>query len=93
MGKPNLSSQGAERADPLDADELKLVLARAFDRAWARYYLPGRLTISPDIARPALANHLVRMAKDGVVDESKLAAGGVLYLISLTPKEPGDMSA
>ena len=38
----------------MDADELKLVLARAFDRAWARYYRPGRVRMSPDIARPAL---------------------------------------
>jgi hypothetical protein len=78
----------------LDADELKLLLARAFDRAWARYYRPGRVTISPDVARPALASHLVKMAKNGVDDESKLAAGGVLHLISLTPlEEPGNSSA
>ena len=75
------------------SDELKFLLARAFDRAWARYYLPGRLTISPDIARPALANHLVRMARDSVTDESKLAASGVLHLVSLTPEEPGDLIA
>ena len=77
----------------MDADESKLLLARAFDRAWARYYRLGRATISPDIARPALANHLVKMTKDGVADESKLAAGGVLHLISLTPEEPGNSSA
>jgi hypothetical protein len=76
----------------LDADELKLVLARAFDRAWARYYRPGRVRISPDIARPALANHLVQLAKDGVTDEGKLAAGGVLHLFAITPGEPGKLS-
>jgi hypothetical protein len=79
--------------DPMDADELKLLLARAFDRAWALYYRPGRVTISSDVARPALANHLVQMAKDGVTKEGQLAAGGVLHLISLTPEEPGDLSA
>ena len=79
--------------DPLDPDELKQVLARAFDRAWARYYRAGRATIPPDIARPALANHLVKMAKDGVADENKLAAGGVMHLVALTPEEPGDFSA
>ena len=79
--------------DPLDADELKLLLARAFDRAWVRYYRPGRVTIPPDIARRALANHLVKMAKDGVADESKLAAIGVLHPISLTPEEPGNLSS
>jgi len=77
----------------LDVDELKMVLARAFDRAWARYYRPGRVTIAAEVARPALAHHLVKMTKDGVYDESKLAAGGVLHLVSLTPEEPNDLSA
>jgi hypothetical protein len=78
----------------LDADELKLLLARAFDRAWGRYYRPGgRDTISPDMARPALATHLVQMAKDGVTDEGDLAAGGVLHLFSITPDDPGDLIA
>jgi hypothetical protein len=72
--------------------ELTLLLARAFDRAWDRYYRPGRVTIAPEIARPALATHLVGMAKDGTVDEGALAAGGLLHLISLTPDEPPDMS-
>ena len=77
----------------MDPDELKLVLARAFDRAWARYYRPGQVTMSPDVARPALANHLVQMAKDGVTDEGKLAAGGVLHLFSITPDDHGNLSA
>ena len=70
-------------SEALDPD-LKLVLARAFDRAWARYYQPGRVTISQDVARPALASYLVQMAKDGVTEEGPLAAAGVLHLISLT---------
>jgi hypothetical protein len=74
-------------SDALDPD-LKLVLARAFDLAWARYYLPGRVTISQDIARPSLANYLVQMAKDGVTKEGPLAAAGVLHLISLTDDLP-----
>jgi hypothetical protein len=78
---------------PLDADELRLLLARSFDEAWARYYRPGWDTISPDMARPALASHLVQMAKDGVTDEGELAAGGVLHLLSITPNEPGDLIA
>ena len=77
----------------LHPDELKLVLARAFDRAWARYYRPGQVRISPDIARPALANHLVQLAKGGLTDEGKLAAGGVLHLFSITPGERGNSSA
>ena len=74
-------------SEALDPD-LKLVLARAFDLAWARYFLPGRVTISQDIARPALANYLVQMAKDGVTEEGPLAAAGVLHLISLTDELP-----
>jgi len=70
------------QADP----EMTRLLARAFDRAWGRYYRPGRATIAPDVARPALANHLVEMAQDGTVDEGALAAGGLLHLISLTPE-------
>jgi hypothetical protein len=77
----------------LDPDELKLVLARAFDRAWARYYRPGQIRISPDDARPALANHLVQMAKEGVTDEDELTASGVLHLLSITLDEPGNRNA
>jgi hypothetical protein len=61
-------------ADP----ETTKLLARAFDRAWERYYRPGRVTIAPDAARPALANHLVELAKSGTIDEEKLAASGLL---------------
>ncbi|MHB8269037.1 hypothetical protein [Bradyrhizobium sp.] len=68
--------------------EMTLLLARAFDRAWARYYRPGRVTIAPEVARPALASHLVEMAKAGTVDEGALAAAGLLQLISITPEEP-----
>ncbi|HEV7601840.1 MAG TPA: hypothetical protein VGO49_16490 [Bradyrhizobium sp.] len=73
--------------------ELTRLLARAFDRAWDRYYRPGRITIAPEIARPALAAHLVAMAKDGTIEEGALAAGGLLHLISLTPDQPPDVSA
>ena len=78
----------------MDSDpEMTRLLARAFDRAWARYYRPGRVTIAPEIARPALATHLVAMAKDGTSEEGALAAGGLLHLISLTPDQPPDVSA
>jgi hypothetical protein len=33
------------------------------------------------------------MARDGVTDESKLAASGVLHLVSLSLEEPGDLIA
>jgi hypothetical protein len=77
-------------AEPLDDEELKLLLARAFDRAWARYYRPGRVTISAEIARPALAKYLVRRAKEGVTEEDRLTGGGLMYLISITPEGAPD---
>jgi hypothetical protein len=83
----------SHRADTLGVSELELVLARAFDRAWARYYRPGRTGITPDVARTALAKHLVQMAKDGVADEGELAAGGVLYLFSITLDGDRNLSA
>jgi len=66
--------------------ELKL-LARAFDRAWKRYYRPSRIgAISASVARPALAKHLIAIAKDGVVSVDALAESGLLHLVSLTPE-------
>lgn len=70
-----------------DQDDLAAILARAFVRAWERYYLPDRSeTIAEELARPALANHLVAMAKGGVGHELTLAEAGLAYLISLTPQ-------
>jgi hypothetical protein len=65
-------------------DDLTMLLARAFDRAWKDYYVPGRRLISKEIARPLLGKHLVAMAKEGVQEEGALATGGLLHLISLT---------
>lgn len=73
---------------PLEDSELKVLLARAFDRAWSRYYRPGRVTIPSEVARPALANQLVRLARTGVTDEDQLAAGGLMHLATLTPEKP-----
>jgi len=73
-------------SDPPD-DEFKLLLARAFDRAWKRYYRPSRVgAISASVARPALAKHLIALAKKGMVSESALAEAGLLHLVSLTPE-------
>jgi hypothetical protein len=70
-----------------DQADLPAILARAFVQAWQSYYLPGRRdTISEEIARPALAKHLVAMAKDGTREEAALAAAGLQYLNSLTPQ-------
>ena len=73
----------SERAD----DEFRLLLARAFDRAWKRYYRSSRIgAIFPSAARPALAKHLIALGKEGVVSLDALAEGGLLHLVSLTPE-------
>jgi hypothetical protein len=75
-------------------DELKLLLARAFDRAWNRYYRLSRIgAISANVARPSLAKHLIALAKGGVVSFDALADGGLTYLVSITPEAPhwGDL--
>jgi len=67
-------------------DELKL-LARAFDQAWKRYYRPSRIgAISASVARPALAKHVIALAKEGLVSLDALAEAGLLHLVSLTPE-------
>jgi hypothetical protein len=67
--------------------EFKLLLARAFDRAWKRYYRPSRIgAISAGVARPSLAKHLIALAKEGVVSVDALGQGGLLHLVSLTPE-------
>jgi hypothetical protein len=67
-------------------DEFKLLLARAFDRAWKRYYRPSRPgAISANVARLALAKHLIALAKEGVVSVDALAQGGLKHLVLLTP--------
>jgi hypothetical protein len=73
----------SERAD----DEFKLFLARAFDRAWKRYYRPTRISaISASVARPALAKHVIVLAKEGLVSLDALAEAGLVHLVSLTPE-------
>lgn len=75
-----------------DDDDLPAILARAFVQAWQGYYLPQRRdTISEEVARPALAKHLVARTKEGVVEEAALAESGLRHLNSLTagPHEAG----
>ena len=70
-----------------EADQdLAIILARAFDRAWAAYYALGLApTISEDAARPELAKKLVRMAKEGIEKEDALAVAGLQHLFLLSP--------
>jgi hypothetical protein len=53
---------------------------RNVDGAWSRYY---RVTIAAELARTALANNLVHVAKNGVADEDQLAARSPMHLIKL----------
>jgi hypothetical protein len=70
-----------------ERDEFRLLLARAFDRAWKRYYRSSRIgAISASVARNELAKHLIGLAKEGLVSEDALAEGGLLHLLSLTPE-------
>jgi hypothetical protein len=66
-----------------DSKDIRLSLARAFDRAWTRYYQAGRLTVCKDVARTELARLLVVLSKQGVRNETSLAAAGVKHLLLL----------
>jgi hypothetical protein len=73
-----------------DDDDLPAILARAFVQAWQGYYLPGRRdTISEEIARPALAKHLVARTKEGMVEEATLAEAGLRHLNRLAAVKDG----
>ena len=96
MDGTGLASQApAAVSERRQAHELTLLLARAFDLAWLRYYhwRGQRPTISEELAKPALARHLVERAKGGVNEERMLAESGLSHLISLTTDDPPDLCA
>jgi hypothetical protein len=66
--------------------DIRLSLARAFDRAWDRYYRSGQLTVSREIARTELARRLVHLSKQGIRDEASLTMAGLKHLHELTLK-------
>ena len=68
---------------PDDDQDVRHALARAFDRAWERYYRSGRLTVSQDVARTELARRLVQLSKEGVSGEERLANAGLIHLCQL----------
>jgi hypothetical protein len=74
-------------ADNRTDQDIRLSLARAFDRAWGGYYSARRLTVRCDIARTELARRLVQLWKDGVRDENKLSRAGLDHLIELKGKK------
>jgi hypothetical protein len=63
-----------------DDQDIRRSLARAFDRAWEGYYRSGRETISQDVARTELARKLVQLSNEGVRDEARLSAAGLIHL-------------
>jgi hypothetical protein len=69
-----------------DDQDVKKSLARAFDRAWDRYYRSGRVTMNQDVARTELARKLVQLSRQGVRDEWRLSAAALIHLHELTPK-------
>jgi hypothetical protein len=71
---------------PDDDQDIRISLARAFDRAWGRYYRSGRLTVGEDVARTELARRLVQLSKEGIRDEGRLAEAGLSHLRQLTLK-------
>jgi hypothetical protein len=70
---------------PEDQD-IRQSLARAFDRAWEGYYRSGQVTVSQDVARTELARRLVQLSKEGIRDEGRLTAAGLIHLHQLTLK-------
>jgi hypothetical protein len=64
------------------SDDLKRVMAQAFDRAWERFARPG-FAIDTEAMKAALARHIVAMVRDGETDEGRLSAGGFQQLTSL----------
>ena len=72
---------------PEISDDLRLVMARAFDKAWERFARPG-IVIDTETMRAALARHIVTMVREGETDEGRLSAGGFLQLSSLRTRGP-----
>jgi hypothetical protein len=70
-----------------DDQDIRKSLARAFDRAWDRYYRSKRATINQDVARTELARKIVQLSKQGVRDEWRLSAAALVHLHELTPKD------
>ena len=76
--RSSLTRRVAMPNDISDQD-IRLSLARAFDRAWEGYYRSGRLVVSRDIARTELARRLVQLSKEGVRDEGRLVEAGLSH--------------
>ena len=68
--------------------DIRLSLARAFDRAWDDYYRSGRLTVSQDIALTELARRLVQLST-GATGADAQRSEAIRRLVELGLKAKG----
>lgn len=66
------------------ADDMKLLLARAFDAAWEPFLALEGDGSDTDTNRRKLAAKIVQLAKAGEADEEALSKAGLIYLRVLT---------
>ena len=64
-------------------DDIKLMLARAFDSAWERFIEREGADADTDDNRKRLARRIVAEAKAGDIDEEQLSESGLIYLCVL----------
>jgi hypothetical protein len=76
-----------------EQDDLPKILARALRRAWKLYEAVGSAALSEEVARPSLARHLVKLAKEGITEEGPLVAAGLRHLISLATSPPSSKTS
>jgi hypothetical protein len=70
------------------SDRILTTLSAACATALAMgYYRSGRVTISRDVACTELARKLVQLSKEGVRDEGRLSAAGLVHLDQLALKD------
>lgn len=71
----------------IEGREFQIMLARAFDQAWDSYYGSHRSSHLPeDVARIALAKHIIALGRAGEKDVTVLAESGLMHLDSLSPE-------
>ncbi len=75
-------------------DEMKLTMARAFDRAWDKFVRVAAPVNDNDAdLRASLAQHIVAMVREGEYDGGRLSAGGLVHLRALRDRDRPPMTA
>jgi hypothetical protein len=70
-------------APQIDAADLKLTLARAFDQAWEEFVrTEGAIADTPE-NRGSLAARIVVLARSGETDEAQMGSASLIYLRAL----------